>query len=62
MKRTAAGQMRLQREARMAKKEIETQIKKSGKITDNFICLPDPENAYIWYYVVFGLDIDGFRG
>ena len=46
----------------MAKKEIETQIKKSGKITDNFICLPDPENAYIWYYVVFGLDIDGFRG
>lgn len=46
----------------MAKKEIETQLKKSGKITDNFICLPDPENPYIWYYVVFGLDIAGYRG
>ena len=47
--------MRLQREAKMAKKDIEAQIKKSGKVTDNFICLPDPNNAYIWYYVVFGL-------
>ena len=40
----------------MAKKDIEGQIKKTGKITDNFICLPDPSNAYVWYYVVFGLE------
>ena len=50
--------MRLQREARMARKEIETQIKQHGKITENFICLPDPDNSYIWYYLVFGLDIE----
>ena len=39
----------------MAKKDIDTQIKKSGTISDNFICLPDPEDIYTWYYVVFGL-------
>lgn len=49
------GQLRLQREAKMAKKDLENQIKKTGAITDNFICLPDPEDAYTWYYVVFGL-------
>ena len=49
------GQMRLQREARMAKKDMDAQIKKHGKIVDNFVCLPDPEDAYTWYYVVFGL-------
>ena len=54
-KTNTAGQMRLQREAKMAVKEYETQIKKHGKITDNFICLPDPENVYVWWYIVFGL-------
>lgn len=47
--------MRLNREARMSRKEIDTQIKKHGKVTDTFICLPDPENVFEWYYVVFGL-------
>ena len=46
----------------MAKKDIDTQIKKFGKITDNFVCLPDPENPYTWYYVIFGLDTPGFKG
>jgi ubiquitin-protein ligase len=54
--------MRLQREAKMAKKDIETQIKKTGKINDGFICLPDPEDAYVWYYIVFGLDYKGWTG
>jgi len=52
-----AGQMRLQREAKMAKRDIEAQLKKNGgKLKDNFICLPDPEDPYVWYYVVFGLE------
>jgi ubiquitin-protein ligase len=58
-----AGEMRLNREAKMAKKDIEAQIKKSGKITDNFICLPNPENVYEWWYIVFGLvDPDEYTG
>jgi ubiquitin-conjugating enzyme E2 J2 len=48
--------MRLQREARMAKKEIKSQIGKYGKLNDNFVCLPDPSDAYTWYYVIFGLE------
>ena len=50
------GLLRLTREAKMAKRDIEAQIKKSGKLSDNFICLPDPEDVYTWYYVVFGLN------
>lgn len=54
--------MRLQREARMARKDLDTQVKKKGKIEDNFICLPDPENPYEWYYVVYGLELEGYEG
>lgn len=50
------GQMRLQREAKMAKKDYDAQVKKNGKIIDNFICLPDPENVYEWYFIIFGLE------
>ena len=62
MKKGTAGQMRLQREAKMCKKDMDAQVKKSGKISDNFICLPDPEDAYSWYYVVFGLDEAPYKG
>lgn len=48
--------MRLNREAKMAKKDIEAQIKKSGRITDNYLCLPDPDNIREWYYVVWGIE------
>lgn len=49
--------MRLQREAKMAQKDIEAQIQKHGFIKDqNFICLPDPENVYEWYFIIFGLE------
>ena len=55
--KSQAGAMRLNREAKMAKKEIDAQIKKTGKLNDTkFICLPDPNNAYIWYYIIWGLD------
>merc|ERR1712100_339385 len=57
-----AGQMRLQREAKMAKRDIETQIKKTGKINDGFICLPDPEDAFVWYYIVYGLETKDYEG
>ena len=53
MQRKNAGQMRLNREAKMAKKDIEAQIKKKGKLEDNFICLPDPEDVYTWYYIIW---------
>lgn len=39
----------------MARKDYDAQIKKHGKIMDNFICLPDPEDVYVWYFIVFGL-------
>merc|ERR1712224_1075729 len=61
-KGTQAGQMRLQREGKMVKKDIETQLKKTGKISDGFICLPDPEDCYTWYYIVFGLDYKEYKG
>lgn len=55
--------MRLQREEKMALREIETQIKKYGVIKDqNFICLPDPNNVYIWYYIIFGLGDAPYKG
>lgn len=62
MQRKNVGQMRLNREAKMVKRDIEAQIKKTGKITDNFICLPDPEDVYTWYYIIFGLDTKEFQG
>jgi len=61
-KKGNAGMMRLNREAKMAKKDIEAQIKKTGKMTDNFICLPDPEDPYVWYYVIFGLADMPYKG
>jgi ubiquitin-conjugating enzyme E2 J2 len=61
-KKGNAGQMRLQRESRMQKKDMDAQVKKTGKINDGFICLPDPEDAYKWWYVIFGLDMDPYRG
>jgi ubiquitin-protein ligase len=29
------------------------QNKKNGKLEDNFICLPDPEDVYTWYYIIW---------
>lgn len=46
----------------MARKDYDTQVKKFGKLQDNFICLPDPEDCFAWYYIVFGLDMEGFQG
>lgn len=61
-KKGTAGTMRLQRESRMQKKDMDAQIKKTGKINDNFVCLPDPEDAYKWWYIIWNLDMDPYRG
>ena len=41
-----AGLMRLNREAKTQRKEMDDQIKKHGKFIDNYVCLPDPEDIY----------------
>ena len=55
------GNMRLSRESKKCKKDFDSQIKKKGKITDNYVCAPDPEDPYTWYFVVFGL-ADEYEG
>lgn len=57
-----AGTMRLQRESRMMKKDLDAQIKKNSTIGDNFICLPDPEDIYKWWYVIWNLDMKPYKG
>ena len=46
----------------MTKKDIDAQIKKNGKITDSFVCLPDPEDMYTWYFVIFNFDYREYSG
>ena len=53
--------MRLSREAKKVKKDFDNQIKKHGKITDNYVCCPDLEDPLTWWYVIFGLEGD-FEG
>ena len=62
MQKKNQGQLRLQREGKMAKKDIDQQLKRKGKIEDCFICLPDPEDVYTWYFIIFGLDYKEFNG
>merc|ERR1712196_313057 len=57
-----ATRMRLQREAKMAKKDYDQQVKKNGVINDGFICLPDPENQLEWYYIVYNMDVKEYQG
>ena len=61
-KKTTQGQIRLQREGKMSKKDIDTQIKKKGKLEENFICLPDPTDAYHWYFIMFGIEARPYKG
>ena len=57
------GMVRLQKEAKNCLKEIDEQAKRNnGKLEDNFICLPDPNNVFVWYYVAFGLEMKGYEG
>ena len=39
-----------------------TVTKKCQESKECFICLPDPDDAYVWYYVVFDIDHPDFKG
>jgi ubiquitin-protein ligase len=52
------GNVRLQREVKKAQRDYMSQIKKHGKIMDNFVCAPDPEDLLKWYFIIYGLDGD----
>jgi len=53
--------IRVQREIKKTKKDFDLQIKKSGKIIDNAVCAPDPDNILEWFFVIWGLD-GNFQG
>lgn len=46
--------IRLQKEHRTLSKAFAKQVKE-GKIIDNFVACPDPNNVFQWYFLVFGL-------
>jgi len=33
-----------------------------GKLNSNFITLPNPDNIFEWYFVIFGLPDDPYKG
>ena len=39
---------------------IEKQIK--DRVTDNFLATPDPDNIFVWYFLVFGLKDTFYEG
>ena len=54
--------MRLQKEFKTYAKDYEKQIAEKGKIMDNFIAAPDSNNVFEWYFVIFGLDDEAYKG
>jgi len=40
---------------------LKAKLKKFGKVQENFICLPDPDDIYTWWYIIFGLE-DEYKG
>ena len=53
--------MRLQKEYKALSKEFNKQIE-GGKIVDNFVTCPDPDNIFVWYFIIFGLDDHPWKG
>ena len=54
--------IRLQKEYKTLSKGIEKQIKDHGKIIDNYLAAPDPDNIFVWYFLVFGLKDTLYEG
>ena len=50
-----AGAIRLQKEFMQVAKRDPTKL-------DNFLACPDPNNIFIWYYVIFGLTDCPYQG
>ena len=42
-------------------KDWEKQVK-DGKITDNYVAAPDPDNIFEWYFIIFGLPDAPYKG
>ncbi len=58
-----AGTIRLMKEHRTVVKEYyKLKEKHGGKIPNNFITLPDPDNIYTWYFVIYGLTDEQYEG
>ena len=59
---SVAGITRLQKEYRLCAKEFQRQITADGKITGNYICAPDADNIFEWYFLVLGLMDEPYVG
>ena len=56
------GVKRLQREYKAMSKQYKKQIEEHGRVTDMFVAAPDPDNMFVWYYIIFGFEDAPFKG
>ena len=56
------GITRLQKEYRLCAKDFQKQITAHGKIVDNYVCAPDPDNIFEWYFLIFNLGDEPYKG
>ena len=56
-----AGTMRLQKEYKTMAKDVENQIQNKGRITDNYIACPDPNNVFEWYFIIHSLPDEPYK-
>ena len=54
--------MRLRKEYATLSKEFNQQIEKHGKITDQIIAAPDESDIFTWYFIVFNLPDEPYKG
>ena len=53
--------VRLQKEYRSISKDFEKQMAQ-GKIVENFVTCPDSNNIFEWYFIIFGLEDEPWKG
>ena len=56
-----AGAIRLQKEHKSMWESFQKQANQ-GKIIDNYVACPDPDNIFIWYFLIFGLKDCDYEG
>ena len=56
------GVKRLQREYKAMSKSFKKQVEDHGRVTDMFVAAPDPDNMFVWYYIIFGFEDEPFKG
>ena len=52
----------LQTAGTMIREKLEEEINLYGEFNDQFISLPDPNDAHKWYYIVLNLTEEEFQG